>query len=241
MDNSHKLSYFYYKENNDARHYAYNGLLDYYVPQIDEIYNRWEKHFVSDYQIKPDRNKMQGYKSIGSAQRAIDTPGLNNRLMGLDIFNRGGSGFLLSETFLYESLPYHDYPEYRESGDPNNRLAYQCVWSSPYSRAGNGGFSVFYPPRRNGPSAAPDYTITPSLRVMTYREGVDDYEYVFLLENLIAQAEKKGIAAGDARQVIRDISRFFHNSVHWSQNDAWYLDLRERIAGVIVELQGKIK
>jgi hypothetical protein len=184
---------------------------------------------------------MQGYKSIGSAQRAIDTPGLNNRLMGLDIFNRGGSGFLLSETFMYEYLPYRDYPEYREKEDPSNLLAYQCVWSSPYCRAGNGGFSLFYPPRRNGPSPVPDYTITPSLRITTYREGVDDYEYAFLLENLIAHAETRGIAADDAKQIIQDISIFFHNSVHWSQNDAWYLDLRDRMAKAIVDLENKLK
>ena len=39
---------------------------------------------------------------------------------------------------------------------------------------------------------------------------------------------------------MKDISRFFYNGVQWSQNDAWYLELRERIAGAIVELRGKI-
>jgi len=33
-----------------------------------------------------------------------------------------------------------------------------------------------------------DFTITPSLRVMTYRESVDDYEYARILEDLLAAA-----------------------------------------------------
>ena len=36
---------------------------------------------------------------------------------------------------------------------------------------------------------------------------------------------------------MNDISRFFPSTVHWSQNDAWFLELRERIARAIEGLR----
>jgi len=33
------------------------------------------------------------------------------------------------------------------------------------------------------------------------------------------------------------LARLFHNSVHWSQNDAWLLELRERLGREIVALR----
>ena len=76
---------------------------------------------------------------------------------------------------------------------------------------------------------------------MTYREGVDDYEYAKILEDLVAEAGKKGIGASEAKAVLADIDKFFYNGVQWSQNDAWYIDLRDRMAGAIVTLKHKIK
>jgi len=72
---------------------------------------------------------------------------------------------------------------------------------------------------------------------MTYRESVDDYEYARILEDLIIQGKKKGIDVSEGKRVIKDIDRFFYNSVHWSQNDAWYLELRDRMANAIVNLK----
>ena len=75
---------------------------------------------------------------------------------------------------------------------------------------------------------------------MTYREGVNDYEYAWLLEDLIRKAEAKGVSASYEKTVLNDISRYFYNNVHWSQNDEWYLDLLDRIAKAIVDLKLKI-
>ena len=72
---------------------------------------------------------------------------------------------------------------------------------------------------------------------MTYRESVDDYEYAHILEDLVIQGRKKGVDVSEAEQVIKDMDRFFFNSVQWSQNDAWYLDLRDRMAAAIVGLK----
>jgi hypothetical protein len=41
--------------------------------------------------------------------------------------------------------------------------------------------------------------------------------------------------------VLRDVGGFFRGPVHWSQNDAWYVQLRERTARGIVALKQKRK
>ena len=61
------------------------------------------------------------------------------------------------------------------------------------------------------------------------------------LEKLIDTAQGQDLDVSEAAAVLADISRFFHNSVHWSQNDAWYLELRHRIAKQIVRLQARLR
>ncbi len=85
----------------------------------------------------------------------------------------------------------------------------------------------------------PTWTIVPSLRIETYREGVDDFEYAKILEDAIAAGETRGVDVTRAKAILKDIDRFFPSSVHWSQNDAWYADLRDRMARTIVEMKKK--
>ena len=40
--------------------------------------------------------------------------------------------------------------------------------------------------------------------------------------------------------MLNDSSRFFASNTHWSQNDAWYLDLRNRMARAIVTLKQRL-
>ena len=223
------LEYFHYKEKPEDEDYTFKDLLA-YMPQNDENYNRWEKYFFTDYHITPDRDKLWNY-AVNTSRLAIDVPGINNRMIALDIFNRGGSGFLVWDTFIWES-PYGD-----PDAAPWPLNSTKNPWIDPYTRLGNGAMGFFYPPDREGLSKEPDFTVTPSLRVMTYRESVDDYEYAHILEELVIQGRKKGVDVSEAEQVIKDIDRFFFNSVQWSQNDAWYLDLRDRMAAAIVGLK----
>ncbi|GAG71456.1 unnamed protein product, partial [marine sediment metagenome] len=213
------LDYLYYKENENDDHYAFRGLLDFFIPELCENYNRWEPYFFTDYDITPARRKLFPYV-VTTARSAIDAPGINNRMIGLDVFNRGGGGYLIWDTFVWDH-PYSDFVQ--QHGILNN------PWIDPYGRHANGALSFFYPPLKNGFPSEPDFAITPSLRVMAFREAVDDFEYAYILEKLIEKAEKQNVDVSKAKAVLAEISRFFHNSVHWSQNDAWYLDLRDRM------------
>jgi len=212
-------SYFTYKENPGDTEYAFNGLLT-YTPESDENYQRWEKFFFTDYNIEPGREKLWNY-GVTTSRTVIDAPGVNNRITAIDMFHRGGSGYYIWDTIVY---------------DPGTSGAADNPWKDPYTVWGNGAMAFFYPPLKDGFPTGPDFTLTPSLRMMIYREGVDDYEYARILEDLIAIANEKGIEASEANAVLQGIDRFIYNSVHWSQNDAWYLDLRDRIARAIENL-----
>lgn len=209
----------------DGTDYVFRDLLDIYIPQMDENYNRWEPYMFADYDIEEEPEKLWNYAVYGS-RLCIDTPGINNRILGLDLFNRGASGYLVWEVFGW----YEWY-----DADPN-------PWKDPYCRMGNGVLSYFYPPRRDGSKPdEPDFTITPSIRVLTHRLAVQDYEYAWLLRNLIESARGKGADVSEAEATLEEISRFFENSNHWSQNDAWFLTLRERMAEAITGLQTVIQ
>ena len=75
---------------------------------------------------------------------------------------------------------------------------------------------------------------------MTFRESVDDYEYARILEGLVTRGAARGVDVTAARNVLADIRRMFPSSVEWTLNDAWYLDLRERMARSIGELKVRL-
>ena len=216
--------YLHHKDDPNDQSYSFNGLVT-YVPENDENYQRWEDYFWTDYDLPKDRHYLWNYAVTGS-RLSIDVPGINNRMIALDVFNRGGSGILDWEIVLWDSW---------YTGDNDN------PWKNPHSVEGNGALSYFYPPDRKGISNKPNYKVTPSLRVETFRESVDDYEYALILENLISQAKQQGVDAETHEAIFVDISRFFDSSVNWSQNDAWYLELRNRMARAIVELKPLLK
>ena len=204
----------------------YKGLLDFYIPELDENYNRWEPFYFTDYGIAPDPRKLWNYV-VTSARFAIDAPGINNRQIGLDMWQRGGSGYLCWDTVVY----HHTRADFANARGRN-------PWSHPFTTFANGGLSFFYPPRRDTQyPAGPDFTVTPSLRMEIHREGVDDYEYAWLLERAMRAAEQAGTDVSAARAVFADVRRFFHNANLWSQNDAYFLELRERMAEAIERLQ----
>ena len=217
----HSPTYFDYEEDGG---FVFRDLIDIYNFQADEGCNWWERHHFETSELTLTRDRLWNH-GIGTSRFTIDVPGINNRIIGLDVFNRGGSGFQLADGVIFDLSGM---------GGASN------PWIDPTSPWGNAWASYFYPPRKDGPSKTPDYTIIPSLRVMTFRESVEDYDYAIILEDLIAAGRKKGVDVSKGEAVIKDIERFFYSPVHWSQNDAWYLDLRNRMAQSIVRLKRKL-
>lgn len=203
-----------------GKEWDFRGLLDTYVPEIDENYDRWMDYFWTDHELPRTRDSLWPYL-VASSRLAIDTPGINNRIIGLDIFNRGGSGLLIWETTGWDHL-------YGDSRNP---------WRDPYTRHANGSLAYFYPPQKDGLPSEANFTITPSLRLETFREAIDDYEYARMLEDLVIAGRKAGRDVSPGQTILSDIRRLFASNTHWSQNDVWYLELRNRMARAIVTLQ----
>ena len=78
------------------------------------------------------------------------------------------------------------------------------------------------------------------LFIVTFCESVEDFDYALMLETLIKQSRQKGVDVAAAERALNDISRFFMDPVHWSQNDAYFLELRNRLAENIVKLQNEL-
>ncbi len=221
----HCLQGFESLRHRDDGGYAFKDLIT-HVPQIDENYYRWEDYFWDNYEVPRRRDKLWSYAAY-SSRLGINVPGMTNREVGLEVFQLGGSGDVIWDTLMW----HHPYGQ---PDDPHN------PWQEPYARLANGALCYFYPPQRQGFPEQPDFTITPSLRVMTYRESVDDYEYARLLEDLIAAGRRQGIDVTVGEEVIADIARMFPGSVEWTLNDAWYLELRDRMARAIVDLKHRL-
>lgn len=207
--------------------YAFANLLDVYCPETNENAHFWQKYYFSDYGIELRRKRLWNYVTYTS-RTVIDTPGINNRIIGLEVFQNGGGGFLNWGSCLW------DTPVHGETRGSN-------PWRDPYSRWGNGSICYFYPPGRDGPVETIDLTITPSLRLETYRESVDDYEYAWILEQLIERGRQRGLDVATEQALLDELDRFFPSATIWSQNDAWYVAYRQRLARAIATLTGRLR
>ena len=101
--------------------------------------------------------------------------------------------------------------------------------------AGNGSLGYFYPPSTTLPSQ-PDFTITPSIRIETFREGIDDFEYMLLLRDWIDTAGANDIDTATATALHDEMNQMFNHPARWSVNDEYYLFLIGRIGDEIDKL-----
>jgi len=215
----------YYTKKEPSGEYAFRNLLDVYIPEIDDTYDRLEPYYRTDYSIPEDRSKFMPYIAY-SSRITTDAPGITNRIVGFDIFHRGGSGLLD-----WEILAWH-------MGNREGRS--RSPWTEPLGYC-NGGTAYFYPPLTDGYPAEPDYTVTPSLRLELLREAVDDFDYAYLLEKTVEKAKARKIDCSGAEKLFREIDGLFDNAVTWSLNDQQLNRLRERIAEEIETLNRKME
>ena len=117
--------------------------------------------------------------------------------------------------------------------DPSKGI--QNPWIDPYTPWGNGVVAYFYPPG-DTVSPTPDFTITPSIRLEMFREGIEDYDYMIILDEWSDTAAANGIDTSTAAALKGEMNRMFFHPVRWSVNDEYYLLLREQIADEIDRL-----
>ena len=69
------------------------------------------------------------------------------------------------------------------------------------------------------------------------REGIEDYEYMVILDDWIDTAAASGIDTSTAVYLREEMHRMFSHPVRWSVNDEYYLMLRGQIAEEIDKLK----
>jgi len=83
-----------------------------------------------------------------------------------------------------------------------------------------------------------------SIRLEIVRDGEEDYEYLIMLDKLIAKAEANGSSPKEvnaARAVLRSAHRLVASMTDYEKNPEPYLRIRERVAEAIERLSAKGK
>ena len=194
---------------------AFKDLIDIWTPMMsDDDYCFYEPYNFTEYNMDPTQEEIWFY-TVSSAHQNIDTNGLNNRCLPMKSYFFNSTGFLHWAAILYEQGPGGS------AGQVNPRI-------DPYFVYGNGSVNYFYPPG-DTVTPTPDFTITPAARLEMFREGIEDFEYMVILDNTMTAASAAGIDTSNAVSLKEQMQRMFTYYNRWSVNDEYYLLMRKRI------------
>ncbi|MBQ6471242.1 MAG: DUF4091 domain-containing protein [Victivallales bacterium] len=213
----------YYTRKAPDGSWLFRDLLDTYIPQMDETYDRLEPYYRSDYGLAKGRGTFMPYLAY-SSRLSIDVPGLTNRIIGWDVFRRGGCGLLDWEILTWNT-----------SGKPSGSWS---PWEEP-DGYGNGGTAYFYPPTRRLFQNGPDFTVTPSLRLELLRDASEDFDYAMLLEEVALKARASGTPDLRAEALLSRLESLFDGTVAWTIQPEALETLREEIADELERYHGE--
>jgi len=123
------------------------------------------------------------------------------------------------------------------NGDPRN---------NPYNYGRNGDGYLLYPPKT--PSATP---VIGSIRLEHLREGIEDYEYLHMLKELVKQAKLNGGNSGDIAAAEKALARGLEinwnkskvnpaNNEPYTKDSSLLYEVREQIASAVLTLNGSL-
>ncbi|MDH7571210.1 MAG: DUF4091 domain-containing protein, partial [Armatimonadota bacterium] len=109
---------------------------------------------------------------------------------------------------------------------------------------GNGDGRFIYPPNRDPANDTTPYLSGPidSIRWEMLREGIEDYEYFWLLRQLVAQAKERklpGKAIAEAEKLLEVPANVCVDMTHFTADAQPIYAHRERIARAIERLGGE--
>ncbi len=177
----------------------------------------------------------------------IDHPGTELRLWPWQSWQYGVKGVLVWASVYWTSPLVYPEPSLQDPWeDPMSWLSGYGVPAGQASPWGNGDGRFLYPPRRD-PNAAPtpclDAPIN-SIRWESLRDGMEDYEYFWLLSEAVRRLEA---CEGDtarvrrAKDLLRVPANVSRDLTHFTTDPRTILDHRERLARAIERLQGASK
>ena len=158
-----------------------------------------------------------------TAHEYIDAPAINQRLGPAKNWWLGSRGVLCCGMMIW----------WKESDD----FIMHNPWEDPWTPWGNGALAYFYPPDPRGIDLdTKTLRVVPSLRLVLFRDGVEDYEYATLLERLLASARSRDAKVKRAEAALSRYRRQFVSPVTWASGEAYWNDVRSAMAEAIEDL-----
>lgn len=170
----------------------------------------------------------------------IDHDAINMRMWMWMTYSWDLNGILIWSSNYWDS--YSASPENYLQNPWTEPASFVQGYGWPYGKQtvwGNGDGRLFYPPNRNPNKDRSTYIASPipSLRLEFLRQGIEDYEYLKTLENLISKAKRKNRKLSKQADKLLDIEgRLFNDGKSYTKNPAEILEYRRKIANMIIRL-----
>ena len=218
--------YDFWKPENDK--YGWNNLIDIWAPI----------NIIEAPQVQAKGGEIWAYYCTLARENApnfyIDCPAIYQRsiawyswMYGLDCFEHWGTNYI------WRNL---------RTGQPMDQKWPNVPWDSRTYHYFNGEGQLVYP----GPNGIP-YS---SIRLENFRDGMDDYEYLFKLRELLSKYDKdnSNIRLNEYRKLLypenyllnkfpREIKLSLENTLRYPNEPERILEMREKIAEAIEKLQ----
>lgn len=173
----------------------------------------------------------------------IDHDAINMRMWLWASYVYGLKGILIWESTYWNS------PEASPEGYLQNPWDEAMSWVTGYGWIygkqtiwGNGDGRLFYPLNRdpNKDKSTHLGAVIPSLRLETIRDGIEDYEYLVLLEGLIKKAPKsKAKYVAEAKELLRIPQFIYTDEKTYNKDPQVLLNYRKKLAESILKLSAK--
>jgi hypothetical protein len=173
----------------------------------------------------------------------IDHAGTELRLWPWQSWQYGVQGILIWATLYWNSATAYPEPQLQDPWqDPMSWQVGYGLASGKKSPWGNGDGRFLYPPRRDPNTAKSPCLDAPinSLRWENLRDGMEDYEYFWLLQREIgrvAAIKGENRLVQEARALLKVPAEVSQDLKHFTTDPRLLLQHRERIARMIERLQ----
>ncbi len=169
----------------------------------------------------------------------IDHPAVNLRIWLWMSYKYQLKGILVWEANYWTSGTV--FPSGMLQNPWQDPMSYTVGYGRPLGQVnywGNGDGRFLYPPNRNPNKDKKKYLTGPvnSIRWEILREGIEDYEYLWLLENSIKKAKAKKELVDKGRQLLNLPESLFKNGQDYTKDPKVLLEYRAKIAELLEKL-----
>ncbi|MBN1947417.1 MAG: DUF4091 domain-containing protein [Bradymonadales bacterium] len=167
----------------------------------------------------------------------IDHPGIEHRIRFWMAFMRGVTGSLYWQTTYWTNDTVFEPPDYQDPwSDPQSYYYYE----GQAGKWGNGDGRLVYPPREWADGQERIEGPTPSLRWELLREGIEDYEYFWMLREAAAELEESHLTSRElldrARRLLQIPETIFTSTTEYTDDPYLLADHRAQVAATLVEI-----